>query len=240
MTGMGILRHAVLLSAFLTCAGACSKPGAQPGSKSPDGARQDHDTKDAGELAVLVPLLGYWAMLGPGGGEPAREPSRWYRHAASSTCFPLDSGSFSAKHHEVYGPGDESVTLWSDELGTLVTLYTYPAQGTVEQDFGSAFRDMQRTCGGRLGASSTLGKRPIGACAHASEGGFQLIEQVLVFHEGSWSHKARFTYPEPLLDRAYSPSMALVNAAFRPCAQGEQLRAWEQELPATVSVSVAR
>ncbi len=171
-----------------------------------------------------IPELGaLWVMKGLHGDAAGATATNWYHHTATGTCMPRGFGRFLPRGEQQFAPDNVSVGLASKELLTLVSLYTYPAQGTFDAEFEEVAATVAHTCEGRAFASTAMtdprfpGGGRIGACSHVVEGDLLAIEQVLLFRRDSWSFKARFTFPAQLMERAYSASMAIVEASFRPC-----------------------
>jgi hypothetical protein len=198
--------------------------GASSPSDASQGEAQDASQGDANSrseaplkedaMAAMVALAGHWVIPEGGDAEPAQS---WHRHAASGTCMPKGSASWQLSHEQVYGPGDESVSLWNEQLQTLITLYTYPAQGDLEGAFGGVMNEMgSRTCTEGPMMSTDQDGTHIGGCVRRKDG-FLLLEQAMLFQRGEWLHKARITIPEPALDAAYSPAMSVVRQSFAAC-----------------------
>jgi hypothetical protein len=201
-----------LASLLVACSAA--PPPLPVGDLRPDAAPRD--------MEGLAVLAGYWVIHGVRG-EPSPAPARAsYYHEGSATCMPRALGPFTPRREQVYGPDDASVSLWNEQTQTLVTLYTYPARGPTDAEFAGVMRDMAKTCGGKHMVSSHVAdprfpeRGLVAACGHRVQGTMAL-EQALLFRRGPWFHKARVTYVQSTLERAYAPSMTLVQAAFNRC-----------------------
>jgi hypothetical protein len=222
--------HALGVRFFFTCAlGACAvacqaqmppaaaapAPPAQPGSNpKPD----EHAFKEDA-MAALAALSGRWMLVGVQGG-PKEAPRAWHVHARSGTCMPKDSASWRLGKEYVYGPDDESVTLFNDRLRTEVTLYTYPAHNDVDREFREVMQVMSRTCTEGPVMSTTQGDLRLGACVQRFPGDALVLEQALVFQRGKWVHKARISFLAAVMGDAYTAAMAVVSTAFAPCTGG--------------------
>jgi hypothetical protein len=204
----------------LGCAARSAAPSntpSPPPESAPPPTQPDQTGEAQREVGILAPLVGYWAMLGTTSGAPAMDVTGWQPHAASGTCFPTGLGSFSLVNRRTYAPDDESVSLLNRDLGTLITLYTYPARGTAQQDFEQSFGEMGGTCGPGQAISTVAGGEYLGACTHTMPPGVAVIEQVWLVHRGRWSHKARFTFVAQALGQAWGPAMTVLRTAFAPC-----------------------
>ena len=147
----------------------------------------------------------------------AREPpSGWHRHAASSTCLPKGSASWKLNDERVYGPDDESVSLLNEDIGTLVTLYTYPARDAFDVEFQEVVAEISHTCTENPVMTSEQGGTHFVACVRRMDG-VLLVEQALMFQRDKWLHKARITFPDVASQQAYTPVMSVVSQAFAPC-----------------------
>ena len=167
-------------------------------------------------------LVGYWTLLGLKGSSSPAIVKDFYKHDSSKTCMPTQVGSFIFKYHKKYGPTDESVTLWSDKLQTQITLYTFPATKSSEEEFETSFTDMHRNCSGKGLITSIEDARfeqpvQIGGCIHHLRQDVTLFEQVVLFRRGGWFHKARISTLDEFLGMAYSPTMDVIQQAFNPC-----------------------
>jgi hypothetical protein len=141
--------------------------------------------------------------------------------------MPKESASWRPGKERVYGPDDESVTLFNDRLRTEVTLYTYPAHNDADREFRDVMQAMSRTCTEGLMMSTTQGDVRIGGCVQRLPGDALVLEQALVFQRGKWVHKARISFLAAVMGDAYDAAMAVVSTAFAPCP-GDRTRTDER------------
>jgi hypothetical protein len=200
------------------------KPASAPTSTTHRQQTKESNPKPAGDasfkddaMAAMAALSSRWMLLGTNS-SVKEAPRAWHRHAASGTCMPKDSASWELGKEQVYGPDDESVTLWNDKLKTEVTLYTYPATQPLDAEFGEVMRAMGGTCSEGPMMSTTQGDVHFGGCVRRLDGDVLLLEQVVLFQRGKWLHKARITLLARALGDAYDAAMGVVSQAFAPCS----------------------
>jgi hypothetical protein len=208
------LKWCVLVVGLAGCGPAATKEPATPASKTGEAAEGEGDVKpDA--MKATVQLMGLWALTPPASSDEA--PTGWHRHTASGTCMPTGSKSWQLRVERVFGPDDEGVSLWNDQLKTLVSLFTYPAQAEVDPEMEQVVKEMGSTCTEGPLISTTSGETRFAACVKRMEDDFLLIEQVSLVKRDKWLHKVRVTFPSPILTQAYAPTMAFTGLAFQAC-----------------------
>lgn len=204
----------VLLLGLQGCQANNTKPSATPRAESQGGAQTQ--VRDDG-MRAATSLMGLWAL------EPRDEdverPTSWHRHDASGTCMPTGSQSWKLRVERVFGPNDEGVSIWNEELKTLVSLFTYPARQDIESEMKLVTSDMARTCSEGPMLGTVTGDRHFAACVKRLENDVLLVEQVTLIKRAQWLYKVRITFPEPFLMRSYGPTMAFSDQAFAACAK---------------------
>jgi hypothetical protein len=196
---------------------AISACGSGQGAKSPDGSSKGQ-TDESGEFApdateAVAKLVALWTI---GATAPAETPTGWHRHEASGTCTATGSASWVLRQEHAFGPGDEAVTLWNENLGSLMTLYTYPQRQELKAEFESVIHDLSGTCTeGPLAHGEHDGIHYVG-CVKREEG-FLLLEQAQLSVQGKWLNKVRTTFPDAATMDAYGPTMAFSRQSFVPC-----------------------
>lgn len=189
-----------------------AKPTARP---KPNQADTDPSFRPDATDAMAA-LLGYWSLLGIS--DAAKEtPKSWHRHAASGTCMPEGSKSWRVTNTRVYGPDDESVSLWNDQLKILVTLFTYPARHPVGPEFDDVMRQMSGTCTEGPVMTTNVGDVHVGGCVRRLKNNALLLEQAVLFQHDKWFHEARITFAAAGARDAYTPAMSLFSESFAPC-----------------------
>lgn len=186
------------------------------------GQKPSESTSDNDQQINMGALIGFWAIVGLKGSSSPPVAQDFHSHEPSKTCMPKQIGSFIFKYHKKYGPGDESVTLWSDKVKTRITLFTFPATKSADEEFKKSLTDMQRSCRGEGSSTSIKDSRyeqpiQIGGCIHPLKQDVILFEQIILFRRGDWFHKARISTLSEVLGMAYSPTMDVIQQAFNPC-----------------------
>jgi hypothetical protein len=206
----------MLIGGLAGCQPSAAKAPATAATSSEGEGEAEPKFKDDA-MRATAKLMGLWA-IGPTDAS-SEKPSGWHRHAASGTCMPTGSQSWKLRIERVFGPNDEGVSLWNEELKTLVSLFTYPAQQDIDNEMKLVERDMAGTCteGPMLG--SVAGERHFASCVKRLDNDVLLVEQVVLTKRDQWLYKVRITFPEPLLMQAYGPTMAFSEQAFAPCAK---------------------
>ena len=189
------------------------KPKEESGQEPLREAEEPPFKEDA--VQALGALATFWALGLQGSSKNA--PTSWHVHAASGTCMPKESGGFRVANERVYGPGDESVTLWDEKQKTEVTMYTYPATRALDAEFDDVLASMAQTCTEGPMVSAVQGDTHFGACVRRLEGDLLLIEQAVLFQRAKWLHKARITFAAPALGDSQDAAMSLLSQAFAPC-----------------------
>ena len=208
------LRWSVVAVGLCGCGAGATKEPATPASNTGEAADGEGDVKPDAMKATAV-LMGLWAITPPMTSE--EEPTGWHRHAASGTCMPTGSKNWQLRVEKVFGPDDEGVSLWNDQLKTLVSLFTYPAQADVDAEMKQVVKDMSGTCTEGPLISTTTGETRFAACIKRLEDDFLLVEQVSLVKQDKWLYKVRVTFPSPILRQAYSPTMSFAGLAFQAC-----------------------
>ena len=204
----------LLLSAITAC-GAPAKPASANDAKRAD-APSGEETLKEDAVAAMAKLAGHW-VLEAAGDSPATKPNDWHRHNGSGTCMPKGSAGWELTKEHTYGPDDESVSHFNDELKTLVTLYTYPAQQELDAEFEAVQRDLSGTCTEGPMMSTVVKEAHFVGCVNRLEDGLLLLEQAVLVQRDKWLYKTRITFPEPVLDAAYQPAMSFARLGFSPC-----------------------
>jgi hypothetical protein len=197
---------------------ACGKPAPASANdaKAKDAASGEETLKEDA-VAAMAKLAGHWVLQGTAE-SPAEKPKEWHRHAGSGTCMPKGSAGWELAKENVYGPDDESVSLFNDGLKTLVTLYTYPARQDIDAEFEAVQHDIAGTCTEGPMMTTVVNDAHFVGCVHRLESGVLLLEQAVLVQRDKWLYKTRVTFPEPALDAAYQPAMSLSGLSFKPCA----------------------
>ena len=220
---------AVALFASMIACGAEAPPStvaiaaptsSSPSTSPPPPAKRATPTSE-GDVTALAPLLPLWAFFGTGHMFPAiGAPTQLHRHDPTGTCMPTSIGPFALKNLADTNDEDRGVSLFDRADRVVLSLFTYPAARSLEQEVQSITASM---CKGASGAmqmdvrDARFAERGVVfACAHATDFG-PAIEQAVVFDEGKWFYEARFTFLEGALGRQYELSMAAAQAAFRAC-----------------------
>lgn len=195
------------------CGPAATKEPATPASVSGQGEGDTKFKEDA--MKASATLVGLWAITPPEASDEA--PTGWHRHAATGTCMPTGSKNWQLRVEKVFGPDDEGVSLWNDQLQTLVSLFTYPAQAEVDPEMEQVVKEMTGTCTEGPIISTTNGETRFAACIKRIEDDFLLVEQVSLVKKDKWLYKVRVTFPAPVLMQVYAPTMAFAGLAFQAC-----------------------
>ncbi|HEX2875273.1 MAG TPA: hypothetical protein VHP33_28675 [Polyangiaceae bacterium] len=207
------LRWCAVVFGLAGCGTAATKEPATPASKAGEGEGETKFKADA--MKASATLVGLWAITPPEASD--EPPTGWHRHAATGTCMPTGSKNWQLRVEKVFGPDDEGVSLWNDQLKTLVSLFTYPAQAEVDAEMEQVVKEMTGTCTEGPLISTTSGETRYAACLKRMEDDFLLVEQVSLVKRDKWLYKVRATFPSPVLMQVYAPTMAFVGQAFQAC-----------------------
>lgn len=200
----------VLIAGLAGCGPAATKEPATPASKPESESNFKEDA-----VKATATLVGLWAITAPEASD--EQPTGWHRHAASGTCMPTGSKNWQLRVEKVFGPDDEGVSLWNEQLKTLVSLFTYPAQAELDPEMEQVVKEMSGTCTEGPLISTTSGQTRLAACIKRLEDDFLLVEQVSLVKRDKWLYKARVTFPTPVLMQAYAPTMSFAGLAFPAC-----------------------
>jgi hypothetical protein len=174
-----------------------------------------------GDVTALAPLLPLWAFFGTGHAfPPAGDPQQLHRHDPTGTCMPVGIGPFALKNLVDTNADDRGVSMFDRNDRVILSLFTYPAGRSLEQEVQSIEASMCKGAGGAMqmdvGDPRFAEHGVVFACAHDTDYG-PAIEQAVVFHDGKWFYESRFTFLQGALNVQYEHAMAAAQAAFRPC-----------------------
>lgn len=195
-------------------------PTSSPSTTAPP-AKKPAPTSE-GDVTALAPLVPLWAFFGTGHMFPAiGDPQQLHRHDPTGTCMPAGIGPFALKNLVDTSADDRGVSMFDKDDRVILSLFTYPAGRSLEQEVQSVTASM---CKGATGAMQMEIGDPrfaergvVFACAHTTNIG-PTIEQAVVFNEGKWFYEIRFTFLEGALSTQYERAMAAAQAAFRACS----------------------
>lgn len=211
-------RVALGLMVLSTLFGCGSKAGTTEAKAADVPKQQTEESEESpfeqDAMEAVAQVVALWVSGATGDTE---EPTGWRRHAASDTCSPTGSAHWVLQGEKTYGPDDESVTLFNEELATLMTLYTYPARGDIDAEFESVKRDIAGTCTEGPMMSTTLGETRYAACVQRLEDGLLLLEQAHLTQNDRWLNKVRITFPAAAAVKVHGSVVAFAGKSFKAC-----------------------
>jgi hypothetical protein len=205
----------VLVVGLVGCGAGANKEPLTPAGAGAEEAGEGEAKLKPDAMKATAELVGLWAIVPPETSD--EQPTGWHRHAATGTCMPTGSKNWQLRVEKAFGPDDEGVSLWNDQLKTLVSMFTYPAQAEVDPEMEQVVKEMTGTCTEGPLISTTSGETRLAACIKRMEDDFLLVEQVSLVKQGKWLYKVRVTFPGPILMKVYAPTMAFAGLAFQPC-----------------------